>query len=294
MHRDLVPFEINYQMSFLGSDAPPQLLKWVGNKQRYAKEITRHFPSNYGRYIEPFLGSGAVLAAVSPKNGIAGDSLGPLIDFWKQIQKDPAPLLEYYESAWHEFQKNKLATYERLRESYNRKPNALDLLVICRSCYGGVVRFTKRGTISTPVGAHTPISSQSLAQRIRAWRERIKHVKFLNQNFEETMAMAKEGDIIYCDPPYCHSQAILYGAQDFSLERLFQSIRECKKRGSLVALSIDGSKKSGRFRSDIRIPEGLFESEAAINCGRSMLRRFQRSGQTLEDEVVQDRLLMTW
>lgn len=34
--------------------------------------------------------------------------------------------------------------------------------------------------------------------------------------------------------------------------------------------------------------------EIFVNCGRSMLRRFQRVGETLEDDVVSDRLLLTY
>ena len=42
------------------------------------------------------------------------------------------------------------------------------------------------------------------------------------------------------------------------------------------------------------IPKGLFEREAFVNCGRSMLRRFQMNGKSLEEEVVADRLLLTY
>jgi len=50
---------------------PPksQLLKWVGNKQKFAVDITSYFPTDYGRFFEPFLGSGAILATVAPING---------------------------------------------------------------------------------------------------------------------------------------------------------------------------------------------------------------------------------
>ncbi len=51
---------------------PSQLLKWVGNKQRFAQYIASIFPDDYGTYIEPFLGSGAVLGAIKPRSGIAG------------------------------------------------------------------------------------------------------------------------------------------------------------------------------------------------------------------------------
>ena len=71
-------------------------------------------------------------------------------------------------------------------------------------------------------------------------------------------------------------------------------IGRCKSRGVSVALSIDGTKRSGQYLCDLPIPKGLFESEAYVNCGRSMLRRFQMGGQTLETEVVADRLLLTY
>jgi DNA adenine methylase len=106
--------------------------------------------------------------------------------------------------------------------------------------------------------------------------------------------MAGEGDLIYCDPPYTHTQSILYGAQEFDLKRLFTSISEAKSRGAFVALSIDGKKKSGDVICSFDFPENLFVRVAYVNCGRSMLRRFQMTGKTLEAEIVADRLLLTY
>jgi DNA adenine methylase len=108
------------------------------------------------------------------------------------------------------------------------------------------------------------------------------------------MARARPGDLIYCDPPYSHSQSILYGAQAFDLEDLFQAIAEARSRSVHVALSIDGSKKSGQRSCEIAAPPGLFEREIMVNVGRSMLKRFQMGGQTLEAEEVSDRLLLTY
>jgi DNA adenine methylase len=108
------------------------------------------------------------------------------------------------------------------------------------------------------------------------------------------MDAAGPSDLVYCDPPYTHTQAILYGAQRFELSRLFATIERCKTRGVQVVLSIDGTKKSGATLCDLPIPPGLFEREAFVNCGRSMLRRFQMKGETLESEQVRDRLLLTY
>ena len=108
------------------------------------------------------------------------------------------------------------------------------------------------------------------------------------------MSAATPGDLIYCDPPYTFTQSILYGAQSFNLANLFEVISRCKSRGVYIALSIDGTKKSGDLVCDVSIPEGLFEREILVNCGRSMLKRFQMNGKTLEKEVVADRLLLTY
>lgn len=71
-------------------------------------------------------------------------------------------------------------------------------------------------------------------------------------------------------------------------------IAEAKSRGVRVALSIDGSKGSGTQILNLPIPDDLFEREVFVSIGRSMLKRFQMSGQSLEDHVVADRLLLTY
>jgi DNA adenine methylase len=272
-----------------------QLLKWVGNKQRFAHEIIQYFPDNFGTYYEPFLGSGAVLGTLAPTSGVASDALAPLIEIWQTLKANPERLKQWYAERWHQCMRgDKVAGYEQIKESFNRHPNGADLLFLSRSCYGGVVRFRKDGYMSTPCGIHDPISAESFAERVDLWHERVKHTEFTHSDFEPVMRRAKPGDLIYCDPPYTDTQAILYGAQSFSLSRLFDVIADCKARGVYVALSIDGSKKTGKKKLRLAIPAGLFEREAAVNCGRSMLRRFQMEGQTLEDEVVTDRLLLTY
>jgi DNA adenine methylase len=273
-----------------------QLLKWVGNKQRFAHEIASFFPARFGAYHEPFLGSGAVLGTLAPPRAFASDAFGPLIEIWKTLKASPQTLVAWYSERWRAMMRgDKVREYERIKAAYNSRPNGADLLFLCRSCYGGVVRFRQAdGHMSTPCGIHKPVSPDSFARRVSQWHERIRGADFAVLDFEEALDSAKPGDLAYCDPPYSHSQRILYGAQDFSLKRLFDAIGRCKRRGVFVAVSIDGSKKSGNHECHIALPAGLFENEVLVNCGRSMLRRFQMNGQTLEDEVVADRLLLTY
>lgn len=273
----------------------PQLLKWVGNKQRFAPEIISHFPAKFGAYYEPFLGSGGVLGTLAPARGIGSDVFKPLIEIWRTLNDAPETLKHWYSERRRRVVRDKKAGYEQVKASYNANPNGADLLFLCRSCYGGVVRFRQSdGYMSTPCGVHQPISSSAFARRVDLWRKRTEGTKFLHLDFEQAMNLAQPGDLVYCDPPYSHSQAILYGAQSFSLTRLFEAIARCKDRGVYVALSIDGTKKSGDTICDLPIPRKLFASELSVHCGRSMLKRFQMEGQSLEAEAVADRLLLTY
>lgn len=273
-----------------------QLLKWVGNKQRFAHEISAYFPDSFGTYFEPFLGSGAVLATLAPTRAIASDTFAPLIAIFNQLRYEPETLKRWY-AGRHELiaSMGKKAAYAKVLASYNAAPNGADFVFLSRACYGGVIRFRKDdGYMSTPCGAHTPIAPASFNARVDAWQPRVAGATFLHEDYTAAFARAEAGDLIYCDPPYAFSQAILYGAQRFSLAELISEIAAAKERGVYVALSIDGSKKSGNLICDIEVPEGLFVRELSVNCGRSMLRRFQMPGQTLEQELVTDRLLLTY
>lgn len=273
-----------------------QLLKWVGNKQKQADSIIEFFPAQFGTYFEPFLGSGGVLGVLAPEHAMASDTFSPLVQIWQTLQNDKEKLKQQYAERYELINKlGKEGAYKRVLASYNKNPSGADLLFLCRVCYGGVVRFRKNdGFMSTPVGAHDPISPESFGKRVDIWHARTKGTRFMHLDFAEAMDMAKPGDLIYCDPPYADSQAILYGAQAFSLSRLFDSIASCKERGVYVALSIDGTKFSGRKLCDLPIPDGLFEREEFVRVGRSMLKRFQMDGKSLEDHEVHDRLLLTY
>ncbi len=166
------------------------------------------------RYFEPFLGSGAVLGTLAPEIAIAADVFKPLMEIWKTLHDDPALLVTWYAERRDAMMiGDKIAEFERIKTSYNRKPNGADLVFLCRACYGGVVRFRKiDGYMSTPCGVHTPIPAAAFAKRVAEWQLRTKGTDFLLMDYKEVMEMAEKGDLIYCDPPYKETQSILYGA----------------------------------------------------------------------------------
>src|SRR5438105_6460438 len=107
----------------LGNLIPPfkrQLLKWVGNKQKFAHEIISYFPERFNAYHEPFLGSGAVLGTLAPKNAYASDIFPPLMEIWQTLSASPERLIEWYNVRWEATAKgDKQREYEHIRADYN-------------------------------------------------------------------------------------------------------------------------------------------------------------------------------
>lgn len=271
-----------------------QILKWIGNKFRHAEIIAAHLPEDLGVYYEPFAGTAAVAATLRPSEAVLSDALKELVQFFELVQGDADSLLEHYSEWSGKIASNGERSFLEVRERYNANPTPQDLLVLSRTCWGGVIRFTRDGTISTPLGPHRPMPPEKLAVYVQDWRTRLADVEFRCQDFTTTMALAGPGDTVYCDPPYLHGQSILYGAQGFRLEALWDTVAEATDRGARVAVSLDGSRKSGDKPILHEIPDGLFAREVLIDSGGCMLRRFQTVGSSMEFEQVSERLLLSW
>ena len=282
----------------------PALLKWIGNKQRFASIIVANMPTTFNNYYEPFLGSGAVLAELLMQDDTSlyphfnhaygSDILPFLIDIFRSVKENPNKIIEYYSKEISSYYENPAEQYELIRNRFNQDHNAFDFCLLSRTCYSGVIRFRKAdGYMSTPKGPHNPIKPSVFANRVALWSNLIQKADFYTESFEKAMAKPQQGDVIYCDPPYTHSQSIIYGAQDFNINILWNMIAECKDRGAYVMLSINGSRESKKKDISIDIPTGLFDRELTVNCGTSMIDRLQNSGKDMVDEVVHDKLLLT-
>lgn len=283
----------------------PALLKWIGNKQRFANTIVNYMPDTFGDYYEPFLGSGAVLAELLMRDSTSmyphfnyaygSDVLPFLIDIFNTVKEDPSALAEYYAREIAEYYKDADGQYDIIKNRFNQDHNAFDFCLLSRTCYSGIIRFRKAdGYMSTPRGPHKPICPESFEQRVQLWSNLVKKADFVTESFEKAMNKPQCGDLVYCDPPYTHSQSIIYGAQTFDIRQLWDQIAECKDRGVYVMLSINGTRESKRKDISVEIPNGLFEREVIVNCGTSMIDRLQNAGKGMTGEVVHDKLLLTW
>jgi DNA adenine methylase len=69
------------------SDCRP-LLKWAGGKTQMLSNILPIMPKNYGRFIEPFFGGGALFFSVKPSGGLIADSNPELVNLYSSVAND--------------------------------------------------------------------------------------------------------------------------------------------------------------------------------------------------------------
>jgi DNA adenine methylase len=271
---------------------PPknQLLKWIGNKHRFSKQIVGFFPNKINCFFEPFLGSGSIIATLAPNKGIGSDIYSPLMEIWDTLSKDPKKLIFWYEERINLLKRNgQKESYTIIRDSFNKQPNGADFLFLTRTCYGGVIRFRKEdGKFSTPCGIHYPLSVEKFGERVFEWHSRLKNSSFLCSDYKNIFDMAHKNDFIYCDPPYFNSQKIVYGSHQFNFQNLINEIDSLKTRGVRVALSIDSHKST----LNIEIPSSLFPTQIDIVCGPPLLTRLQKKSNQVK--VIIDKLWLTY
>src|SRR3989344_9138202 len=71
------------------------LLKWAGGKTQLLDELLPKLPDEYGRFIEPFIGGGALFFKVKPQNGIIADSNPELVNLYRAVAENVNVVIEH-------------------------------------------------------------------------------------------------------------------------------------------------------------------------------------------------------
>lgn len=184
-------------------------IKWAGGKQALIKQITPHFPKSYNRYIEPFIGGGAIFFSIKHPNSIISDQNEWLIDTYEAIRAD-----------WEYVARN-LDKLSNSKEDFLRirsiSPKKLDLfaraahfIYLNKTCFRGLFRVNKAGQFNVPYGEYDRryYSPENLSAASKA----LQDTTILRGDYESALLGVSNGDFIYFDPPYYK----LGGTSDFN------------------------------------------------------------------------------
>jgi len=125
--------------------------------------------------------------------------------------------------------------YYYIRERFNKEHAPLDFLFLNRCCFNGLIRFNRSGEFNVPFG-HKP-KRFSKAYIITKIVNQIDHTyvasrelnwTFTLQSYQETLANARAGDFIYCDPPYVGRHVDYFDSWTPEDERaLYKELSKC-------------------------------------------------------------------
>lgn len=187
------------QNSLAVRQALAPFLKWAGGKRWFVNRCLYMAPKQYGCYIEPFLGSGAMYFALKPTRALLADLNPDLIDCYQAIRSSPAAIVErlalHHERHCHEH-------YYATRAIKPTDPieRAAWLIYLNRTCWNGLYRVNQKNEFNVPIGTKTNVvlPNDDFASMSRM----LATADICNQDFETTLDAAENGDFVFVDPPY--------------------------------------------------------------------------------------------
>jgi DNA adenine methylase len=249
-------------------DGVRPILKWAGGKRQLLPRLRRYYPPSFDRYIEPFLGSGAVfldchnLGLLASREVRLSDINADVIGCYRMVRDrvdeviDALGALEagHRQDARGHFYSVRDEQFNSLRQGVHASSSPADrytpalaamLIYLNRTGYNGLFRVNSRGAFNVPAGRYSTVTICDAANLRRVSQALGRPGVTLEvREFEAALADAGAGDFVYLDPPYAPvsrtSHFTSYTAGGFGpaqQARLQQMVVSLARKGAAVLLS---------------------------------------------------------
>lgn len=177
------------------------ILKWAGGKSQMLKYILPLIPNYSGRYIEPFLGGGAVYFALNPDNAIISDSNPELINMYRQVADNVESVITYL-NMYKNDKELFYAVRNQVWENLPKAEAAARMIFLNKTCFNGLYRVNKKGMFNTPFGNYkNPVICDE--DRLRNASKILSKATLVCGDYLDVLkSYAKSGDFVFLDPPY--------------------------------------------------------------------------------------------
>lgn len=196
-------------------------LKWAGGKGQLIPTIEAFLPKDIQSrdqltYVEPFLGSGAVMfwflkTFPNVRHAVINDINTDLTQAFEIIKTAPLDLIENLEKIQQHYyrytsEEDRLAFFLEKREEFNSRhlsalKNTALLIFLNRTCFNGLYRVNSKNRFNVPFGKYKKPKICD-ATTIMANSVILQRVTILNGDYEETLKYVGEDCFFYFDPPY--------------------------------------------------------------------------------------------
>lgn len=224
-------------------------LKWAGGKRQLLPVLTHLMPPGFHTYFEPFVGAGALLLELQPRQAVLSDLNQELISCYRVIQKHPeeliAQLQNHRNSSDYFYAIRGLDRHPEVFTQLDEIQQASRMIFLNKTCYNGLYRVNRKGEFNAPFGRYRNpgIVDEAGIRSIHRFLN-ARPVRILNADFELAVAGARAGDFVYFDPPYDP----ISGSASFTAyqgggfghneqRRLARVVHDLTRRGCRVMLS---------------------------------------------------------
>lgn len=219
-------------------------LKWAGNKYRILSRILQTLPLGE-RLIEAFAGSAALFLNTEYERYLINDINTDVISLYQILQKEG----NHFIDQTHRFftpENNTPDVYYKLRARFNNSDDPTEkaalFVYLNRHGYNGLCRYSASGIFNVPFGRyHRPYFPR---KEMVTFHLKAQRAKFTCLDFRKVFARARQGTVVYADPPYVPLSDTAYfthysrdGFGFKEQEALTQNAQRLAKRGIPVLIS---------------------------------------------------------
>jgi len=256
----------------------PKFVKWAGGKGQLLEQFIPLFPKKFNRYLEPFVGSGAVFFYIiqkfKPKEIIISDINEELINAYEIVRDDVERLIvelkQHKEYHLAEGKKYYLTIRATNPQDIPPLERAARFIYLNKTCFNGLYRVNSKGKFNVPMGAYkNPDIVQE--EKLRIVSRLLKNVTIKVMSFEKVLDLAKKEDFIYFDPPYYplkNKKSFTTYTKDSFMEKeqelLAEVFKKLDKKGCFVMLSNSDTKFIKDLYLNYKI--NIVKATRMINC----------------------------
>ena len=219
------------------------ILKWAGGKTQLLGDLLPKVPSSYGKYIEPFLGGGAMFFALQPERAVIADSNPELINLYRQVAYHVDNViyqLKKYENTQEMFYVVRGQDWTMLPEA----EAAARTIFLNKTCFNGLYRVNKKGQFNVPFGKY---KNPKICDEdgLKAASVALRKAEIVCGDYLLILEhYAQPGDFVFLDPPYLpiseYSDFKRYTNEQFYEEdhvELAKMVKSLHERGCYIILT---------------------------------------------------------
>lgn len=178
-------------------------LKWAGGKRKLLNVILNAVPTSCTRYLEPFVGGGAVALALGSQQMLLNDSNEELMNTYRVVRDQLEALLPLLDEHQKKHSREYFYTV-RAQDTANLTPceRAARFIYLNKTCFNGLYRVNRYGQFNVPFGSYTnPILYDR--ENITTASLVLRQAELYTEDYAEFLKnRVRPGDFIYLDPPY--------------------------------------------------------------------------------------------